>query len=345
MKDIGSKEQPSPTHQQGIMKPSNSSTLNQVSKDDATKPTVVIQQQMNAAESNGPENPSQTSLILFPPALSKNQESILKLEDVRSEEDKKNLDILTVREPSREDVLFGRGGGTNFHQGNMHYRAKIKSKQRDYINARQRAIKTIIISDIIEQVHTAGGRFLKQDDKDKLWYEVDEKEVKKKTSQTLREGAPQWRKANGEWQRREQYTVSQPGMAIAPATGSLPVSADAPLQLLPQMVPDDKPAVIDVISSRDATLISGPDIIPSQDPMQDRDVSQPPPLKKAKTSSAEVTGLDLLSDVAFLHSVHEKKVKKEIEKPPLLLPCQVAETAVALQRWRVQHQSLLNSKR
>jgi hypothetical protein len=29
----------------------------------------------------------------------------------------------------------------------------------------------------------------------------------------------------------------------------------------------------------------------------------------------------------------------------LLLPCQVAETAVALQRWRVQHQSLLNSKR
>eukprot|EP00979_Chaetoceros_neogracilis_P013222 scaffold3740_cov267-Chaetoceros_neogracile.AAC.1 len=71
MEDIGSKEQPSPTHQQGIMKPSNS-TLNQVSKGDATKPTVVIQQQMNAAESNG---------ILFPPALSKNQESILKLED------------------------------------------------------------------------------------------------------------------------------------------------------------------------------------------------------------------------------------------------------------------------
>jgi hypothetical protein len=260
------------------MKPSNSSTLNQVSKDDATKPTVVIQQQMNAAESNG---------ILFPPALSKNQESILKLEDVRSEEDKKNLEILTVKEPSREDVLFGRGGGTNFHQGNMHYRAKIKSKQRDYINARQRAIKTIIISDIIEQVHTAGGRFLKQDDKDKLWYEVDEKEVKKKTSQTLREGAP---------------LLLREGMIVA----------------------DDKPALIDVMSSRDATLIS------SQDPMQDRDVSQPP-------------GLDLLSDVAFLHSVHEKKVKKEIEKPPSLLPCQVAETAVALQRWRVQHQSLLNT--
>jgi hypothetical protein len=292
MKDIGSKGQPSPTHQQGIMKPSNSSTLNQVSKDnDATKPTVVIQQQMNAAESNG---------ILFPPALSKNQESILKLEDVRSEEDKKNLEILTVKEPSREDVLFGRGGGTNFHQGNMHYRAKIKSKQRDYINARQRAIKTIIISDIIEQVHTEGGRFLKQDDKDKLWYEVDEKEVKKKTSQTLREGAP---------------LLLREGMIVA----------------------DDKPALIDVMSSRDATLIS------SQDPMQDRDVSQPPPLKKAKTSSAEVTGLDLLSDVAFLHSVHEKKVKKEIEKPPLLLPCQDAETAVALQRWRVQHQSLLNT--
>jgi hypothetical protein len=182
----------------------------------------------------------------------------------------------------------------------MHYRAKIKSKQRDYINARQRAIKTIIISDIIEQVHTEGGRFLKQDDKDKLWYEVDEKEVKKKTSQTLREGAP---------------LLLREGMIVA----------------------DDKPALIDVMSSRDATLIS------SQDPMQDRDVSQPPPLKKAKTSSAEVTGLDLLSDVAFLHSVHEKKVKKEIEKPPSLLPCQVAETAVALQRWRVQHQSLLNT--
>ena len=361
MKEIES-EEPSPIRQD-IMKPSRS-TLNQLLNDivplkilptsepvvkgdlgpttNPTKPVVAIEQEKNVSESNGPEAPE--SLISLPPLS--NQESNLKPQQAGPEEPKENPGILTVREPLREDVLFGRGGGTNFHQGNMNYRAKIKAKQRDYINARQRAIKTIIISDIIGQVCIEGGRFLKQDDKDKLWYEVDEKEVKKKTSQTLREGAPQWRKANGEWQRREQLTVSQPGVVIAPA-GALPVGgAGAPLQINPQIFADDESGTEAVVSPRDAAQSTpDPAIIQAQGPLQAIDASQPPLKKKAKTSAAGVTGLDLLSDVAFLHSVHEKRVQK-VKKPLQPPPCQVeSESAVALQKWRVEHQSLLNSKR
>lgn len=129
-----------------------------------------------------------------------------------------------IKNPGRFDVLFGRGGGTNFHHGNMTYRKKIKAVQSAYIHARQRSVKTDIISDIIRQVKSDGGKFLKQDDNDKLWYEVDDKEIKKKTSQTLREGAPQWRKTHGEWQRRDDSkNVSTAPSVLVPPSHLVPL--------------------------------------------------------------------------------------------------------------------------
>jgi hypothetical protein len=241
--------------------------------------------------------------------------------------------------------IFFKSVRTNFHQGNMNYRAKIKSKQRDYINARQRAIKTIIISDIISKVRDDGGRFLKQDDDNKLWYEVDDKEVKKKTSQTLREGAPQWRKANGEWQRREHQTVtvSQPGMVIQP-TGQ---QSDQ-VQIAPRIISADDtigpvPGPAAVIPSGIPSQIPGPNVIPPSI-VPPRNPSEPPPQKKKKTGPEvpgnRTNGLDLLSDVAFLHSVHEKKVQKVMTAPPPLP--QPAASELALQKWRREHKQMLD---
>lgn len=231
--------------------------------------------------------------------------------------------------------IFFKSVRTNFHQGNMNYRAKIKSKQRDYINARQRAIKTIIISDIISKVRNDGGRFLKQDDDNKLWYEVDDKEVKKKTSQTLREGAPQWRKANGEWQRREHQsvTVSQPGMVIQP-TGQ---QSDQ-VQIAPRIISADEtietvpgPAAViplGIPSEQPGPNVIPPFIVPLKNP------SQPPPQKKNKTGPEvpgnKMCGLDLLSDVAFLHS-----------GPPPPFP-EPSASEVALQKWRREHKEMLD---
>lgn len=270
--------------------------------------------------------------------------STVEPQEVGSDQPMENPGILTVREPNRNDVLFGRGGGTNFHQGNMNYRAKIKSKQRDYINARQRAIKTIIISDIISQVRDDGGRFLKQDDNNKLWYEVDDKEVKKKTSQTLREGAPQWRKANGEWQRRVDHsvTVSQPGMVIQPSS-----QQSDEVQIAPRIVSADDsigpvPGSAAVIPSGIPSQLPGPNVIPPS-AVPPRNPSQPPPQKKKKTEpevpGRRTAGLDLLSDVAFLHSVNEKKVQKVTTAPP---PPQPPASELALQKWRREHKDMLD---
>lgn len=129
-----------------------------------------------------------------------------------------------IQNPGRFDVLFGRGGGTNFHHGNMTYRKKIKAVQSAYIHARQRSVKTEIISEIIRQVKADGGKFLRQDENDKLWYEVDDKEIKKKTSQTLREGAPQWRKTHGEWQRRDDSkNISTAPSVLVPPSHLVPL--------------------------------------------------------------------------------------------------------------------------
>ena len=106
----------------------------------------------------------------------------------------------------------------------------IKNQQQAYINARQRSVKTHIISEIIREVREQQppGRFVKFDDRIKLWFEVDEKEVKKKTSQTLREGAPQWRKSHGEWKRRENEPMpSIDGNANANVNAEMEVDANA----------------------------------------------------------------------------------------------------------------------
>jgi len=148
----------------------------------------------------------------------------------------------------------------------MEYRRKIKMKQKDYIDARQRATKSLIISDIIREVKAEGGRFLKQDEHDKLWYEVDDKEVKKKTSQTLREGAPQWRKSNGEWKRREEEMYMLDSFERDQLRGLMDVSSLEP-------------------SYFSETILKKPKLMGDE--------------------RKQINGLDLLSDVA-LHSTREK---------------------------------------
>lgn len=197
---------------------------------------------------------------------------------------------MAVQVPRKSDILFGRGGGTNFHPGNMEYRRKIKMKQKDYIDARQRSTKSEIIAEIIREVQAEGGRFLKQDESSKLWYEVDEKEVKKKTSQTLREGAPQWRKDHGEWKRREEELKYGNGCHTYMSTMDLMHSEHG----TPDM------GVLDgrFDGNQVATMVP-PEISSLFQPSM-----QKKPTNILGDESEKKNGLDLLSDVA-LHSTQE----------------------------------------
>eukprot|EP00978_Attheya_sp_CCMP212_P007610 scaffold17576_cov46-Attheya_sp.AAC.2 len=95
---------------------------------------------------------------------------------------------------NEHDVLCGRGGETNHHPGNVRYRTLVKQHQRDYLAAKRRD-KPRIARLIVQEVRTAGGRFLKKDSAG-TWRDVGSGKAREKTSQALREGAPELRNSD-----------------------------------------------------------------------------------------------------------------------------------------------------
>jgi hypothetical protein len=85
------------------------------------------------------------------------------------------------------DVLCGRGGATNNHVGNKHFRAIVAEYQTEYLEARKEE-KAVIARRIVARVRENGGRFLKRDDATSMWVEVSVEKSVAKTSQALREG-------------------------------------------------------------------------------------------------------------------------------------------------------------
>jgi hypothetical protein len=94
------------------------------------------------------------------------------------------------------DVLCGRGGETNHHSGNIQYRHLVKVCQPAYISAKRRD-KPKISESIVSAVRKMGGRFLKKDPTKSIWYDVGNVKAREKTSQALREGAPELRNSEG----------------------------------------------------------------------------------------------------------------------------------------------------
>lgn len=89
-------------------------------------------------------------------------------------------------------VLCGRGGETNHHHGNIKYRQLVKICQPAYIAAKRRD-KPKIAQRIVRAVRLLGGRFLKKVPDQNYWTDVGNAKAREKTSQALREGAPELR--------------------------------------------------------------------------------------------------------------------------------------------------------
>jgi len=93
--------------------------------------------------------------------------------------------------PNDNDVLCGRGGATNNHPGNRHFRDLVKQFQRTYLRAKKKE-KPRVAKQIVDLIRnrTPTGRFLKKEPEKDGWYDIGDQRATEKTSQALREGAP-----------------------------------------------------------------------------------------------------------------------------------------------------------
>ncbi|KAI2512369.1 hypothetical protein MHU86_2031 [Fragilaria crotonensis] len=110
-----------------------------------------------------------------------------------------NWPMRDIKEPHQNDVMYGRGGGTNHHPGNKIYRKTVEDRKLDYVNSK-RLDKPLVALGIIREwrAQSPPGRFLKLDEKTGLWHDVGDKKAREKTSQALREKAPEIRKKQEE---------------------------------------------------------------------------------------------------------------------------------------------------
>lgn len=99
-----------------------------------------------------------------------------------------------ISEPNQNDCLLGRGGRINKHYGNVQLRNIVAARQLEYLsNSTGKLDKAYIAADIVSSIRTAmnpPGRFLEQDDKTGIWYEVGDQRAIRKVLQALREHAP-----------------------------------------------------------------------------------------------------------------------------------------------------------
>lgn len=86
-----------------------------------------------------------------------------------------------------DDVLCGRGGGTNSQVGNRRFRSVVQSYQPTYLKARRKE-KPLMAREIVQVIRKKGGRFLKRDKKTLKWNDIGDEKAEAKTGQALREG-------------------------------------------------------------------------------------------------------------------------------------------------------------
>lgn len=103
-----------------------------------------------------------------------------------------NMQLRDIRTPHPHDVLCGRGGRTNNHTGNEKFRTLVQSQKVRYLKS-SKSEKLQVSRDIVRAVRAQNppGRFLRRDgSRERRYYEIGNRKAREKTSQALREGAP-----------------------------------------------------------------------------------------------------------------------------------------------------------
>lgn len=93
-----------------------------------------------------------------------------------------------IRKPGNNDCLTGRGGGTNFHPGNIKYRTFVEDNKAGYRSATRNAKSTMSMKLVHDwRSQDPPGRFLRINEFTGLWEDVGDEESRIKCSQALRE--------------------------------------------------------------------------------------------------------------------------------------------------------------
>jgi hypothetical protein len=111
--------------------------------------------------------------------------------------EKATSDEQQEKEFTSNDVLCGRGGLTNNAPGNIFFRKLVRMKQQVYLLASKRE-KAGVAREIVETIRSLNppGRFLKKDSNG-VYKDIGDRKAREKTSQALREGAPNIRQGLG----------------------------------------------------------------------------------------------------------------------------------------------------
>jgi hypothetical protein len=88
--------------------------------------------------------------------------------------------------PTKNDILLGRGGHSNNNPGNKYFREKALELRPAYETCVSKEEKYSISEDLVHFMKVENRRFLKKNS-DGQWYEVLENDARKKASQALRE--------------------------------------------------------------------------------------------------------------------------------------------------------------
>jgi len=90
--------------------------------------------------------------------------------------------------PSESDVLCGRGRQCFEHEGNKRFRYIVAANLQEYLTAKTRQDKTLVVYTVIYEVLENGGRFLKRDSHGQ-WYDSGMRGAKEKVGHALRDAS------------------------------------------------------------------------------------------------------------------------------------------------------------
>lgn len=104
-----------------------------------------------------------------------------------NEEDGELAIVTDIREPTKLDVLLGRGAACWNHIGNRWFRQVVGTHLHDYEACRSRMDKMIIVANIVKQIIDGNGRFLKKDPIAETWFTVGRKAAIEKVGHAIRD--------------------------------------------------------------------------------------------------------------------------------------------------------------
>lgn len=134
--------------------------------------------------------------------------------------------------PNTNDVLAGRGNGSNQHPGNIFFRTLVSKKGARYSESSS-TDKKLMISEIVAKIEESGdppGRFLEKVHGTRdTWYLMNKKDVLKKTAQALREQQKQKQDTTSSGDKPRNITPSKTDLSkkkpqtLPPSTNAISV--------------------------------------------------------------------------------------------------------------------------